>query len=55
MSCFNAKNRFHNMSEEDKQKLKEYKKVTVRLKSINPIINTSHGFNSRCYDLAIHY
>ena len=33
-----GKNRYHNMSEE-KQRLKEYQKITVRLKSLNIIIN----------------
>ena len=35
-----GKNRYHNMCEEKKQKLKEYqKKITIRLKSFNIIIN----------------
>ena len=34
-----AKNRYHNVPEEKKQKLKEHQKVTVRLKSLNIIIN----------------
>ena len=43
------------MSEGKKQKLKEYQKITVRLKSLNLIINIFYGFNSVCYDLVIHY
>ena len=34
-----GKNRYHNTSKEKKQKLKEYQKITVRLKSLNMIIN----------------
>ena len=34
-----GKNRYHNISEEKKQKLKDYQKITVRLKSLNEIIN----------------
>ena len=34
-----GRNRYHNMSEEKKQRLKEYQKTNVRLKSLNLIIN----------------
>ena len=50
-----GRNTYCNMYEEKKQRLKEYKKTIVRLKSINLIINISYGFNSVCYDLVIHY
>ena len=43
-----GRNRYYNMSEEKKR-------VTVRLKSLNLIINMFYGFNSVCYDLVIHY
>ena len=36
-------------------KYKNIKNITVRLKSLNLIINIFHGFNSVCYDLVIHY
>ena len=34
-----GKNRYHNMPDEKKQRLKEYKKNTVRLISLNVIVN----------------
>ena len=34
-----GKNRYHNMSEEKNQRLKNIKKIIVRLKSLNVIIN----------------
>ena len=34
-----GRNRDHNMSQKKKQRLKEYQKITVRLKSLNLIIN----------------
>ena len=34
-----GKNKYHDMSEEKKQRLKEYQKDIVRLKSLNPTIN----------------
>ena len=55
------------MSEEKKQRLKEYQKTkknkktkkqknkNVRLKSLNLIINVFYGFDSVCYDLVMHY
>ena len=43
------------MSEEKKQELKEYKKISVRLKSLSLTINIFYGFNSACYDLVIQY
>ena len=49
------RNRYHNMSEEKKQRLKEYQKITVSLKSLNLIINIFYGFNSVCHDLVMHY
>ena len=36
-------------------KYKNIKNITVRLKSLNLIINIFHGFNSVCYDVVIHY
>ena len=50
-----GRSRYRNMSEEKKQKLKEYQKITVRLKSLNLIINISYGFNSVCCGLIIRY
>ena len=43
-----GRNRYHNMSEEKKQRLKEYQKTNVRLKSLNLIINI--WFDSVCGD-----
>ena len=43
-----GRNRDHNMSKK-KQRLKEYQKITVRLKSLNLIINI--WFDSVCCDL----
>ena len=34
-----GKNRYHNMSEEKKQGLKEYQKIIMRRKSLNIIMN----------------
>ena len=34
-----GKNRCHNMSEEKKQRLKEYQKIIARLKNLNMIMN----------------
>ena len=59
-----GRNRYRDMFEENKQKkntkktkgrLKEYQKITVRLKSLNLIINIFYGFNSVCRDLIIRY
>ena len=42
-----GRKRYHNTSEEKIQRLKKYlKKVTVRLKSLNLILNIFYGFNS---------
>ena len=43
------------MSQEKKQEQKKYQKTTVRLKSVNPMINTFYGSNSVYYDLVIQY
>ena len=43
------------MSEEKKQRFKEYQKITMRLKSLNLIIDIFYEFNSATYDLVIHY
>ena len=45
------------MSEEEKQKPKEYQKIIARLKSLNIIMNKIVfylWFKSVCYDLVIH-
>ena len=42
------KNRYHNMSEEKKQKLKNIKKIIVRQKSLNIIMNKIIIFNCNC-------
>ena len=34
-----GKNRYHNMSEEEKKRLKNIKKIIARLKSLNIIMN----------------
>ena len=43
------------MSEKKKQGLKEYQKITVRVKSISLIINIFYRFNSACYDSVMPY
>ena len=44
------------MSKTEKERLKEYeKKVIMRLKHLNIIINIYYGFNNACYDLIIRY
>ena len=48
------KNRYHNMSEEKKD-WKNIKKIVVKLKGLNIIINIFYGFNSVCDDLIMSY
>ena len=45
-----GRNRYHNMSEKKKERLNDIKKYTMRLKSLNLIINIFYEFNSVCYD-----
>ena len=34
---------------------KNIRKIIVRLKNLNLVVNIFYGFNSACYDLVIHY
>ena len=50
-----GRNRYHNMSEEKKQKLEEYQKLIGKLKSLNLVIEIFYRFNNVCYALVMHY